>query len=124
VAGPNMITVEMVKSMAPQAMVFAMANPTPEIMPELAKEAGAAIVATGRSDYPNQINNVLAFPGVFKAVIDGRLKQITMEHKLLAVEAIVEMTKAGGELTTEHIVPDPFMPGLAEAVAKRMLARK
>lgn len=117
VSGPGSITPEMVRSMAPNAIVFALANPTPEIMPELAKEAGAAIVASGRSDYPNQINNVLAFPGIFRAVIDNRLKKITMEHKLLAVDVLVEMT---GEIGPERIIPDPFTPGLAEAIAKRL----
>lgn len=118
VSGPGTITPEMVRSMADKPIVFALANPTPEIMPELAKEAGAYVVATGRSDYPNQINNVLAFPAIFRAVIDGRLKQITMEHKLAAVEALVEQT---GELSPDHIVPDPFTPGLAQAVAQRIL---
>lgn len=122
VSGPGNITPEMVRSMAPKAIVFGLANPTPEIMPELAKEAGAMVVATGRSDYPNQINNVLAFPGIFRAVIDGRLKQITMEHKLRAVEALVEITAQSGEITAERVVPDPFTPNLAEFMAKRILA--
>ncbi len=121
VSGPETITPEMVQSMAPKALVFALANPTPEILPELAYKSGAAIVATGRSDYPNQINNVLAFPGIFRAVIDGRLKQVTLEHKLRAVEALIQVTKEQGELSQEHIIPDAFTPKLAEKVAQAIL---
>lgn len=121
VSGPGNITPEMVKSMAPNSIVFALANPTPEIMPELAKEAGAVVIATGRSDYPNQINNVLAFPGIFRAAIDGRLKQITMEHKLKAVDALVEITKQTGEVSADRVVPDPFTPGMAKFMAERIL---
>ncbi len=115
---PGLITPEMIQSMAAQPMVFALANPTPEIMPEAAKAAGAAVVATGRSDYPNQINNVLVFPGIFRAVIDGRLRKITMHMKLIAAESLAALVP---EPTAELIVPDPFMPGLAEKLSQSIL---
>jgi len=115
---PGLITTEMIQSMAAQPMVFALANPTPEIMPEAAKAAGAAVVATGRSDYPNQINNVLVFPGIFRAVIDGRLRKITMHMKLIAAESLAALVP---EPTAELIVPDPFMPGLAEKLSQSIL---
>lgn len=121
VSGPQTILPDMVRAMAPKAIVFAMANPTPEIMPELAQSAGAAIVATGRSDFPNQINNVLAFPGVFRAVIRGRLTAITPQMKLAATDAIAGLVK---KPTARHIVPDPFDPKLAGAVANAMLRAK
>ena len=119
VSGPNSITPGMVKSMADKSIVFAMANPTPEIMPDEAKEAGAYIVATGRSDFPNQINNVLAFPGVFKAIIDGRLKSITPQMKIAAAQALRDMVQ---NPTVDFIIPDPFTPHLAEKVAAAILA--
>jgi len=119
VSGPNSITPEMVRSMADKSIVFAMANPTPEIMPDEAKEAGAYIVATGRSDFPNQINNVLAFPGVFKAIIDGRLKSITPQMKIAAAQALRDMVQ---NPTVDFIIPDPFTPHLAEKVAAAILA--
>jgi malate dehydrogenase (oxaloacetate-decarboxylating) len=118
VSGPRVITPEMVTSMAPQAIVMAMANPTPEIMPDLAKAAGAALIATGRSDFPNQVNNVLAFPGVFRAVIQARLPKITFEMKQAAVAALAAMVR---EPSAEKILPDPFTPGLAEQVAQAIL---
>ena len=118
VSGPNTISPEMVRRMNKDAIVFALANPTPEIMPDLAIEAGAAIVATGRSDLPNQINNVLAFPGVFRAVINGKLKQITQEMKLAASNALIELTP---NPTNSHIIPDAFTPHLAEYVASAIL---
>lgn len=121
VSGPGNITAEMVKSMAPQAIVLAMANPVPEIMPDEAKAAGAAIVASGRSDFPNQINNVLAFPGIFRAVVDGRLKGITQEMKIAAANALAEMVE---NPTAQMIIPDPFTPGLAEKVAQAVLTQK
>lgn len=121
VSGPNTISPEMVKSMADNAIVFAMANPTPEIMPDVAREAGAAVVATGRSDFANQINNVLVFPGIFRAVIDGRLDRITLEDKQAAVKALADMVTNPGP---ENIIPDPFTPGLAETVAKAILQNR
>lgn len=119
VSGANNITAEMVKSMGEKAIVFAMANPVPEIMPEAAKAAGAYIVATGRSDFPNQINNVLAFPGVFKAIVDGRLKTITPQMKIAAAKALRDMVISP---TPECVIPDPFTPHLADIVSKAILA--
>lgn len=121
VSGPNSITPEMIATMAPKAIVFAMANPTPEIMPDDARAAGAYIIATGRSDFPNQINNVLAFPGVFKAVVQGRLRTITSAMKIAASQAIEKMVE---NPTTTCIIPDPFTPHLAEQVANAILAQK
>lgn len=119
VSGPGSITPEMVKIMAKKSIVFAMANPLPEIMPDAARSAGAYVVATGRSDFPNQINNVLAFPGVFKAVVEGRLKTITSHMKIAASQAIMGMVQ---EPTIDRIIPDPFTPNLAETVAKAIRA--
>lgn len=119
VSGPGSITPEMVKTMAKKSIVFAMANPLPEIMPDAARSAGAYVVATGRSDFPNQINNVLAFPGVFKAVVEGRLKTITSHMKIAASQAIMGMVQ---EPTIDRIIPDPFTPNLAETVAKAIRA--
>ncbi|MFH0772985.1 MAG: NADP-dependent malic enzyme [bacterium] len=121
VSGPNSITAEMIQTMAEKSIVFAMANPTPEIMPDRAKEAGAYIIATGRSDFPNQINNVLAFPGVFKAIVKGRLKAITPRMEIAAAHAIETMVKRP---TKNCIIPDPFTPHLAEKVADAILAQK
>lgn len=121
VSGPNTITKEMVASMADKAIVFAMANPIPEIMPDDAKEAGAFVIATGRSDFPNQINNVLAFPGIFKAVVKGRLKTITHEMKEAAVGAIANLVP---NPTQESIIPDLFHPGLAEKISEAILKVK
>lgn len=119
VSGPNIITKEMIQSMAPKAIVFAMANPVPEIMPDVAKDGGAMVIATGRSDYPNQINNVLAFPGIFRAVVQGRLKKVTLQQKMAAAQALANMIE---NPSIESIIPDPFTPGLAEVVAKAVLA--
>lgn len=121
VSGPGNITPDMVRAMAEKPIVFAMANPVPEITPEEAKAAGAYIVATGRSDYPNQINNVLAFPGVFRAVIDGRLTSITHAMKEAAAVHLAELVEHPDQT---HIIPDLFMPNLAEQVSKAMLAVK
>lgn len=121
VSGPNLVTTEMVKAMAKDAIVFAMANPMPEILPDDAKAGGAAVVATGRSDFANQVNNVLAFPGVFKAVIDARLTKITTEMKYAAAEALAALVPAPHETA---ILPDPFQEGIAESVAKAMIAVK
>lgn len=118
VSGPGSITPEMVKTMAEKSIVFAMANPLPEIMPDEAKRAGAYVVATGRSDFPNQINNVLAFPGVFKAVVDGRLRAITPSMKIAAARAIGKLVT---DPTVDRIIPDPFTSHLAETVAEAIL---
>jgi len=113
VSGPGVVTKEMVSSMAKDAIVFAMANPVPEIFPDAAKEAGAAIVATGRSDFPNQINNVLAFPGVFRGALDCRAKDITYDMKVAAAKALAGMVTP----RAEKIIPLPFDKGVAESVA-------
>lgn len=118
VSGANNITAEHIRRMAPKAIVFAMANPIPEIMPDEALKAGAAVVATGRSDFPNQINNVLVFPGVFRAVIQGRLKTITPEMKLAASDALASLVPGPKK---DYIVPDPFTPKLAEVIAQAIL---
>lgn len=118
VSGPNVITPEMVKSMAGRAIVFAMANPVPEIMPEEALKAGAMVVASGRSDFPNQINNVLAFPGIFRAVIKGRLTTITQKMKDAASEALSGVIK---KPSVNNIIPDVFTKDLAEIVSKAVL---
>lgn len=118
VSGPNLITKSMVKSMAKDAIVFAMANPIPEIMPEDAKEARAKVVASGRSDYPNQINNALAFPGIFLAVTRGRLTTITQEMKDVASNTLADLIK---NPTPTNIIPDIFYPQLAEHLANAIL---
>ncbi|PIZ93589.1 MAG: NAD-dependent malic enzyme, partial [Candidatus Magasanikbacteria bacterium CG_4_10_14_0_2_um_filter_41_10] len=115
VSKPNLVTPDMVQSMATDAIIFAMANPDPEIMPDIAKEAGAAVVATGRSDFLNQINNVLAFPGVFRGLLDARIPNVTNDMKLAAARALAD---AVTEPTAEYIIPGPFEIGIADAVAK------
>ena len=117
VSKPKLVTGEMIKSMAEKPVVFAMANPTPEIMPDEAIEAGAYIVGTGRSDFPNQINNILAFPGIFKGALSVRAKDITEEMKLAASYGIAEII-SDSELNPEYILPDPFNTKVAVAVAK------
>lgn len=121
VSAPGTVTEEMVKSMAPNPILFPMANPTPEIMPEVAKAAGAAVVGTGRSDYPNQINNVLAFPGIFRGTLDVRAKDINDEMKVAAAYAIAGLVDEK-DLNAEYIIPNPFdkrvAPAVAEAVAE------
>lgn len=112
----NVVTKEMVESMAPDPIIFAMANPTPEIDPALAKEAGAVIIGTGRSDYPNQINNVLAFPGVFRGALDTRASDINEEMKIAAALGIAGLI-GEDELTADYIIPRPFDPRVAPAVA-------
>ena len=121
VSAPNIVTKEMVASMNKDAILFAMANPVPEIMPDLAKEAGAKIVGTGRSDFPNQVNNVVAFPGIFKGALEGRATQITEEMKLAAAEAIASLV-SDEELDEEHIMPEAFNPKVAEVVAAAVKA--
>ena len=111
------LTAEMVKKMAPNPIIFAMANPIPEIMPEVAKEAGAQIIGTGRSDYPNQVNNVLAFPGIFKGVLKYGKKQITEEMKIKAAEAIAGYIK---NPSVDEILPNPLDKGVADVVAEAM----
>ena len=116
VSAPNIVTPEMIGTMAEKAIVFAMANPVPEIMPDLAKEGGAFIVGTGRSDYPNQINNVLAFPGIFRGALDVRASDINDEMKMAASYAIASLV-AENELKEEYILPKAFDPRIAETVA-------
>ncbi len=120
-SGQGSITEEMVRTMAKNAIVFAMANPTPEIMPETARKAGASVVATGRSDFSNQINNVLAFPGVFRAVIEGRLTRITPEMKIAASKALAELVERP---VADMVIPDPFHPQLSSVIASAILAAK
>ena len=115
VSAPNLVTPEMVKTMADKAILFPMANPTPEIMPDLAKAAGAAVVGTGRSDFPNQINNVLAFPGVFRGALDVRASVINEEMKMAAAHALADLV--GDRLSADYIVPAAFDPRVAPAVA-------
>jgi len=117
VSAPNVVTAEMVKSMASDPIVFAMANPTPEIMPEEAKKGGVRVMATGRSDYPNQINNVLVFPGVFRGALDVRATGITEEMKIAAAKAIAAIV-SDEELNEEYIIPGAFDERVAKAVAK------
>ena len=113
---PHCLTAEMVRSMNHDAIVFACANPTPEIFPEEAKAAGAAVVSTGRSDYPNQINNVLAFPGIFRGAFDVRASDINEEMKVAAAEALAGLV--GDELSEDYIIPAAFDPRVGPAVAK------
>ena len=117
VSGPNVLTAEMVSAMAKDAIVFAMANPTPEIMPEEAKKGGARVVATGRSDYPNQINNVLVFPGIFRGALDVRASDITEKMKIAAAKAIASII-TDDELSEEYIIPGAFDKRVVEVVAK------
>lgn len=121
VSKPNLVTGEMVKSMADKSILFAMANPTPEIMPDVAKAAGAFVVGTGRSDFPNQINNVLAFPGIFKGALSVRARDITSDMKVAASKAIASIV-SDDELTAEYILPDPFDKRVAIAVADAVAA--
>ncbi len=115
VSAPGIVDQDMIKSMAKDPIVFAMSNPTPEIMPDLAKEAGAAIVATGRSDFPNQVNNVLAFPGIFRGALDARAKDITEEMKLAAAKALADYVK---DPSSENIIPDALDKNVSKAVAE------
>lgn len=117
VSAPNIVSEKMVASMNKDAILFAMANPTPEIMPDLAKKAGARVVGTGRSDFPNQVNNVVAFPGIFKGALEGRAKQITEEMKLAAAHAIASLVP-DSELNEDNILPEAFNPDVADVVSK------
>ncbi|MGH4052725.1 MAG: NAD(P)-dependent malic enzyme [Clostridium sp.] len=116
VSGPNMLNADMVKTMNKDSIIFAMANPTPEIMPEEAKKGGARVIATGRSDYPNQINNVLIFPGIFRGALDVRATNITEEMKLAAATAIASLI-TDEELNDEYIIPGAFDERVAKTVA-------
>lgn len=117
VSAPGIVTAEMVSTMASDAIVFSMANPVPEIMPEESKKGGARVIASGRSDYPNQINNVLVFPGIFRGALDSKARQITEPMKVAAAKAIASIVK-DEELREDYIIPDAFNPEVAKAVAK------
>ena len=117
VSAPGIVTAEMVSTMAKDAIVFSMANPVPEIMPEESKKGGARVIASGRSDYPNQINNVLVFPGIFRGALDSKARQITEPMKVAAAKAIASIVK-DDELREDYIIPDAFNPEVAKAVAK------
>lgn len=117
VSAPGIVSQEMVASMNRDAILFAMANPVPEIMPDLAKAAGAKVVGTGRSDFPNQVNNVVVFPGIFKGALEGRAKAITEEMKLAAAAAIAGLV-AEKDLDEEHILPEAFDPRVADVVSR------
>ena len=117
VSAPGIVTKEMVASMNSDAILFAMANPVPEIMPDLAKEAGARVVGTGRSDFPNQVNNVVAFPGIFKGALEGRATQITEEMKLATANAIASLV-SDEELNENNILPEAFDSHVADVVSK------
>lgn len=121
VSAPNLVTAEMVASMNKDAILFAMANPVPEIMPDVAKAAGARVVGTGRSDFPNQVNNVVAFPGIFKGALEGRATQITEEMKLAAALAIAGLV-SDEERNEDNIMPKAFDPRIADAVAAAVKA--
>lgn len=116
VSAPNIVSKEMVASMNKDSILFAMANPVPEIMPDIAKEAGAKVVGTGRSDFPNQVNNVVAFPGIFKGALEGRATQITEKMKLAAAEAIAGLVD-DKDLNEDNIMPEAFDPRVAEVVS-------
>ena len=122
VSAPGVISGAMVASMADDAIVFAMANPTPEIFPDEAKAAGARVVGTGRSDFPNQVNNVIAFPGIFRGALEARAERVTEEMKLAAAEALASLV-SDEELSEDFIMPDPFDPRVADAVADAVRER-
>ena len=117
VSAPGIVSADMVRSMNDDAVIFAMANPEPEIYPDEAKAAGARVVGTGRSDFPNQINNVVAFPGIFKGALEGRARRITEEMKLAAAQALADLV-SDEELSEDFIMPEPFDPRAVERVAK------
>ena len=131
VSAPNIVTADMVKTMNKDAIIFAMANPVPEIMPEVAKAAGAKVVGTGRSDFPNQVNNVIAFPGIFKGALEGRARQITEDMKLAAALAIANLVPDDEvsdvnilpeeELNENNILPEAFDPRVADVVSKAVI---
>ena len=115
VSKPELLTSDMVKKMADQPIIFALANPTPEIMPDIAREAGAAVVATGRSDFPNQVNNAIAFPGIFRGALNNSVKKITDDHKIAAAEVIASLVETP---TAEEIIPSVFDERLVPEIAK------
>ena len=117
VSAPNIVSAEMVASMNRDAIIFAMANPTPEIMPDVAKAAGAKVVGTGRSDFPNQVNNVVAFPGIFKGALEGRVTQITEDMKLAAANALANLVDPD-QLNEDFILPEAFDPRVAQVVSQ------
>jgi len=117
VSAPGQVTTEMVKTMNKDAIIFACANPTPEIFPDEAKAGGAAVIATGRSDFPNQINNVLAFPGIFRGVFDCRAREINEEMKIAAAHALADLIP-DDKLSPDYIIPAAFDPAVGPAVAK------
>jgi malate dehydrogenase (oxaloacetate-decarboxylating) len=121
VSAPNILTPDMIKTMRKDPIVFAMANPTPEIMPDVAKNAGVKVMGTGRSDFPNQINNALVFPGMFRGTLDAKAKQITDKMKIAAVNAIANLIKPN-ELSANYVIPSVLdkrvAPAIASAVAK------
>lgn len=121
VSAPGIVTEEMAASMNHDSILFAMANPVPEIMPDIAKKAGARIIGTGRSDFPNQVNNVVAFPGIFKGALEGRATQITEEMKLAAANAIAGLVDEK-DLNEDHIMPEAFDPRVAEVVSNAVKA--
>ncbi len=120
VSAPNIVTADMVKTMNKDAIIFAMANPVPEIMPDVAKAAGAKVVGTGRSDFPNQVNNVIAFPGIFKGALEGRARQITEDMKLAAALAIANLVP-DDEVCDVNILPEAFDPRVADVVSKAVI---
>ena len=120
VSAPNIVTTDMVKTMNKDAIIFAMANPVPEIMPDVAKAAGAKVVGTGRSDFPNQVNNVIAFPGIFKGALEGRARQITEDMKLAAALAIANLVP-DDEVSDVNILPEAFDPRVADVVSKAVI---
>ena len=120
VSAPNIVTADMVKTMNKDAIIFAMANPVPEIMPDVAKAAGAKVVGTGRSDFPNQVNNVIAFPGIFKGALEGRARQITEDMKLAASLAIAYLVP-DDEVSDVNILPEAFDPRVADVVSKAVI---
>ena len=121
VSAPNIVTQDMVRSMNSDAILFALANPVPEIMPDEAKAAGARIVGTGRSDFPNQVNNVVAFPGIFKGALEGRASIITEEMKLAAAEALANLV-SDDELNEDFIMPEAFDPRVSDVVSAAVKA--
>lgn len=120
VSAPNIVTADMVKTMNKDAIIFAMANPVPEIMPDVAKAAGAKVVGTGRSDFPNQVNNVIAFPGIFKGALEGRARQITEDMELAAALAIANLVP-DDEVSDVNILPEAFDPRVADVVSKAVI---
>ncbi|MBR3786634.1 MAG: NAD-dependent malic enzyme [Firmicutes bacterium] len=121
VSRPGVVSQDMIRSMAKDPIVFVMSNPVPEIMPDLAKEAGAAVVGTGRSDFPNQVNNVIAFPGIFRGALDARAKKITEEMKEAAARAIASVIP-DEELSADYVLPDPFNPLIVERIRAAVMA--